>query len=136
MTKPDLNEPGMEMAMHSVTLSNDFGEPISFTGRLVAENSHFDEKKGVLTNEKLYKNDEGVTAYSVVSAGNDEKERRAYVLEEGKDGRVVISNGKVALPADMDELLLLLALACEAQERGQAEVECSRIVSQLKAANE
>ena len=119
----------------TIALANDFGQDIGFTGSLAAENSHYDEKKGVLTNEKVFRNEEGAIAYGLVSAAGESKERRAYLIEEEREGMRVISNGKTSLPAYTDELLQLLALALDAQDHGEPEVECGHILGALKAVN-
>ena len=124
-----------ELAVQNVTLLNDFGSQISFTGRLMAENSTFDEASGVLTNEKVYENEKGVLAYGVVAAAAETRERRAYLIGGERDGARVISNGRLSITADTAELLTLLAMACAAQDEGHPEVECSHIVKTLKAAN-
>ena len=124
-----------ERTVQNVTLLNDFGSQISFTGQLVAENSTFDEGTGVLTSEKVYENEKGVLAYGVVAAGSESRERRAYLIGGERDGSRVISNGRLSITAETAELLSLLAMACAAQEEGHPEVECALIVKSLKAAN-
>lgn len=124
-----------DVAVNSVTLLNDFGSQISFTGRLVAETSTFDEASGVLTSEKLYENEKGVLAYGVVAAQAETRERRAYLIGGEREGVRVISNGRLSITAETSELLTLLALACAAQEEGHPEVECGHIVKALKAVN-
>ncbi len=130
-----MTDTDQERAVQNVTLLNDFGSQISFTGRLVAESSTFEETTGVLTNEKVYENEKGVLAYGVVAAASETRERRAYLIGGERDGVRVISNGRLSITAETSELLSLLAMAYAAQEEGHPEVECGHIVKALKAVN-
>lgn len=104
--------------VQNVTLPNDYGEDVTFTGQLAAEDMHFNNLDGKLTVEKVYKNEEEKIAYSVISAVGHTRERRAYTIEE-KQERCLVSNGSVTMDLITDELLLLLSMALA--EKAEAE---------------
>ena len=116
----------------SVTLPNDMGDDLTFTGRLVAGDMHFNNSNGMLTVEKVYERQEGGSAYGVISAIGHTRDRRAYLLEEM--GEVcVVNNGRFSLEIPTEELLGLLSLAIEAERDACADSECDHMIRKLAA---
>jgi hypothetical protein len=104
--------PDGELTFRDVALPNDNGEEIRFKGRLAAESSHYDNHYGILTKQRLYVTDDGRTAYGVVmSDGEANKERRAYLIETDVSGNCVISDGRLRIPVHQDMLLTMLSMA-------------------------
>lgn len=115
-----------------VALPNDFGSAISFTGTVVAEDVHFNTASGVLTVEKLYGTPNGKTAYGIISASGDCRERRAYMLDD--QGEFVhADNGTFALELPVADLHELLAMALQAAD---ADETIGDHMQMLRAANE
>ncbi|MEF2146487.1 MAG: hypothetical protein V3573_13665 [Desulfovibrionaceae bacterium] len=108
---------GMERhRVENLDLPNDHGNKIRLTGEVVAEDMHFNDATGMLTVEKLYDAGGGRLAYAAISAVDDRRDRRAYVIEE-KDDRCIVSNGSVAMDLNTSDLLHLLSLAVTESER-------------------
>ena len=105
--------------MLPVTLSNDMGGSISFEGRLLSENSFFDQDSGMLTRQKLYLTKDGDQAYHIVSTVGDAKEKRAYLLRrEGKN--CIIFNGSSRMVLNTVDLLLVVKGLCGIKNADQA----------------
>ncbi len=105
----------------NVSLANDFGEDISFTGHLVGEEMYFNDDTGMLTMEKLFKNNEQAMAYSIISAIGHARERRSYSVVPGKETSRV-DNGTLQLDLDTDMLFELLTLAIESEQNSNSTV--------------
>jgi len=118
----------------NVNLPNDFGEDISVTGQLIGEEMYFDDTTGMLTMEKLYRDEDGQLAYGIISAIGHARERRAYKVEELEES-CRVTNGTLRLEFSYDELFELLAVAMEA-ERGSNNQQVSEQVRRRLAANE
>lgn len=98
-----------------VNLPNDFGEDISVSGQLIGEEMYFDDNTGMLTMEKLYRGEDGLLSYGIISAIGHARERRAYKLEEREES-CIASNGSLSLEFSYDDLFELLAVAMEAEK--------------------
>ncbi|MFH1914514.1 MAG: hypothetical protein ABIK45_09605 [Pseudomonadota bacterium] len=118
----------------TVNLPNDFGEDASVTGRLIGEEMYFDDTTGMLTMEKLYRDEEGRLAYGIISAIGHARERRAYRIEE-REGSCIVSNGSLDLEFSYDQLFELLAVAIDS-EKESASRQVSEQVRRRLAANE
>jgi len=101
-----------------VTLPNDFGDPIGITGAMVAEDIHFSPTSGVLTVEKVYRDDQGKIGYGIIAASGESRERRAYLLEQ-KDDTVLAENGRFSLELPLDVMYEFLAMALQAEDAVQ-----------------
>ena len=100
-----------DVPMTGITLKNDNGAEIAFTGKLYAEHSFFDEDTGIMTQQKLYVTSDGRQAYSVVSGSGDNKERRAYLIK--RDGRLCrINNGLFDVTVTSDHLVTVVKGLC------------------------
>lgn len=99
----------------SITLPNDFGDPVSLTASLVAEDIHFSTATGLLTVEKVYKSLEGKVAYGIIAASGEGRERRAYVLDEQGE-TVIAENGRCTLELRVNDMFELLAMALQAED--------------------
>lgn len=98
-----------------VILPNDFGDAVSLTGTLVAEDIHFSTATGLLTVEKVYRSLEGKVAYGIIAASGEGRERRAYTLDE--QGETVLAhNGLYELELPVNDMFELLALALQAED--------------------
>jgi len=118
----------------NVNLPNDFGEDVAVSGQLVGEEMYFDDNTGMLTMEKLYRDEDGLLAYGIISAIGHARERRAYKVEE-REKSCIVSNGSLSLEFSYDELFELLAVAMESEkENGSNQV--SEQVRRKLAANE
>ena len=117
--------------IHRITLPNDHGQDISVFGRLSAEDMYFNNATGKLTVEKLYATDEGKTAYGLISARGDVRERRAYLMDDLGDGRMVVSNGGISIEVSTDDLLRLLATAFEADQDAETDTVREHICKKL-----
>jgi hypothetical protein len=99
------------MPQEEITLKNDAGADITFVGRLMAENSFYDEDTGVLTQQKIYTTNKNHQAYSVVSSDGRTKERRAYLLK--REGRLCrIHNGLFDVTVNADDVLTVVKGLC------------------------
>jgi hypothetical protein len=98
-----------------VTLPNDFGAPIGVTASMVAEDIHFSTTSGVLTVEKLYHTIDGKTAYGIIAASGDSRERRAYLLDERGD-TVIADNGNFVVELDVSAMREFLTMALQADD--------------------
>ncbi len=116
----------------TVALPNDAGDDITVTGRLVAEDMHFNNVNGMLTVEKIYQAEEGYTAYSVISAIGHTRDRRAYRIEESGE-ECTISNGRFALEVPTDSLLELLSVAIESERDAFGDASCEHMIRRLAA---
>ena len=99
----------------AVTLPNDFGDSVSLTGTLVAEDIHFSTATGLLTVEKVYRSLEGKVAYGIIAASGEGRERRAYTLDEQGE-TVVAHNGLYELELPVNDMFELLAMALQAED--------------------
>ncbi|MUM77623.1 hypothetical protein GKC30_08260 [Pseudodesulfovibrio sp. F-1] len=117
-----------------VNLPNDFGEDAAVTGRLIGEEMYFDDTTGMLTMEKLYRDEQGRLAYGIISAIGHARERRAYRIEEREES-CIVSNGSMDLEFSYDQLFELLAVAIDS-EKESASRQVSEQVRRRLAANE
>jgi hypothetical protein len=117
-----------------VNLPNDFGEDLSVTGQLIGEEMYFDDNTGMLTMEKLYRDQDDKLAYGIISAIGHARERRAYKLEE-RENSCIASNGSLSLEFSYDELFELLAVAMEAEKESTGR-QVSEQVRRRLAVNE
>ena len=118
----------------NVNLPNDFGQDLEVVGQLIGEEMYFDDGTGMLTMEKLYRDEEGVLAYGIISAIGHARERRAYRLEEREDS-CIVTNGSLSLEFSYDELFELLAVAMESEKESSTR-QVSEQVRRRLAANE
>ncbi|MEF2229399.1 MAG: hypothetical protein V3571_00565 [Pseudodesulfovibrio sp.] len=117
-----------------VNLPNDFGEDIAVSGHLIGEEMYFDDNTGMLTMEKLYRDEDGHFSYGIISAIGHARERRAYRIEERGES-CIASNGSLSLEFSYDELFELLAVAMDA-EKESAGRQVSEQVRRRLAVNE
>ncbi|OIQ49890.1 hypothetical protein BerOc1_01818 [Pseudodesulfovibrio hydrargyri] len=118
----------------NVTLPNDFGQDLEVTGKLIGEEMYFDDGTGMLTMEKLYRDEDGKLAYGIISAIGHARERRAYSVEEREDS-CIVTNGSLSLEFNYDELFELLAVALESEKESTAS-QVSEQVRRKLAVNE
>lgn len=118
----------------NVNLPNDFGEDLTVSGQLVGEEMYFDDNTGMLTMEKLYRDEDGKLAYGIISAIGHARERRAYKVEE-REKTCIVSNGSLDLEFSYDELFELLAVAMESEKESVSR-QVSEQVRRRLAANE
>lgn len=118
----------------NVNLPNDFGQDLDVSGHLIGEEMYFDDNTGMLTMEKLYRDEEGKLAYGIISAIGHARERRAYRVEERED-TCIVTNGSLSLEFNYDELFELLAVAMEAEKESSSRQVSEQIRRRL-AANE
>jgi hypothetical protein len=122
-------------ALKRITLENDFGAQISFTGYLEGENIDYEDLTNSLISEKIYRSEEGRTGYSIVIGRDDLRERRAYLIEQQNE-TCMVSNGSLTLGLDTDMLLTFMGKALEDQEESTTEDSLKHIRKQLQAVNE
>lgn len=103
-------------APRPVTLPNDFGAPIGVTASMVAEDIHFSTSSGVLTVEKLYRTVEGKTAYGIIAASGETRERRAYLLDVRGEQSVIADNGNAVVELDIPTLREFLVMALQSED--------------------
>lgn len=97
--------------MEEITLENDTGANITFTGRLYAEHSFFDEETQALTHQRLYLTNSGDQAYSVVTSDGKSKERRAYTIR--REGHLCkINNGLFDVSVNANDLIAVVRGLC------------------------
>ncbi len=110
MTKEqELSKQGNQM--EQITLDNDAGNNISFTGRMVGEHSYYDEDTQVLTQQKLYVTTNAQQAYSVVTSDGKLKEKRAYLIK--REGQLCkINNGLFDVTVNAVDLLSVVKGLC------------------------
>lgn len=110
MTKEqEVNKQGN--AVEQVTLDNDTGNNITFTGRKVGEHSFYDEETNMLTQQKLYVTSAGQQAYSVVTTDGKIKEKRAYLIK--REGQLCkINNGLFDVTVNAVDLLSVVKGLC------------------------
>lgn len=118
----------------NVNLPNDFGEDLGVSGNLIGEEMYFDDGTGMLTMEKLFREEDGQLAYGIISAIGHARERRAYKIEQQEES-CRVTNGSLSLEFSYDELFELLAVAMEA-EKDSANKQVSEQVRRRLAANE
>lgn len=111
---------GMDPVLE-VSLPNDFGKDLSVSGRLVGEEMYFNDDTGMLTMEKLYKDDSEAYAYSIISAIGHARERRAYTVKPGEEN-CRVDNGTMQLDLNTDLLLELLTQAIESERNASSTV--------------
>lgn len=124
---------GMDPILN-VNLPNDFGEDMSVEGRLIGEEMYFDDASGMLTMEKLYREEDGKLTYGIISAIGHARERRAYRVEEREES-CIASNGTRTLEFSYDELFELLAVALESEKESVSR-QVNEQVRRRLAANE
>lgn len=124
---------GMDPILN-VNLPNDFGQDLEVTGQLIGEEMYFDDKTGMLTMEKLYREESGQLSYGIISAIGHARERRAYSVEEREDS-CIVTNGSLSLEFSYDELFELLAVAMESEKETTSQ-QVSEQVRRRLAANE
>ncbi|MGE4468873.1 MAG: hypothetical protein AB7D47_01915 [Desulfovibrio sp.] len=107
--------------VESVDLPNDHGAMIRVSGEILAEDMHFNDSNGRLTVEKIYDAGHGRVAYAAVSAMDDGRDRRAYLIER-REQRCLAGNGSITLDLDCNDLIHLLSLALT-QERTAAQAD-------------
>ncbi|WP_027178379.1 hypothetical protein [Maridesulfovibrio bastinii] len=122
-------------ALKRITLENDFGAQISFTGYLEGESIDYEDSTNSLISEKIYRSEEGRTGYSIVIGRDDLRERRAYLIEQQNE-TCMVSNGSLTLGLDTEMLLTFLGKALEDQEESATEDSLNHIRKQLQAVNE
>ncbi|CCH49455.1 hypothetical protein [Pseudodesulfovibrio piezophilus] len=118
----------------NVNLPNDFGEDMTVSGQLIGEEMYFDDKSGMLTMEKLYREENGKLAYGIISAIGHARERRAYKIEEQEES-CIASNGSLSLEFSYDDLFELLAIALESEKESVSR-QVNEQVRRRLAANE
>ncbi|WP_316896456.1 hypothetical protein [Pseudodesulfovibrio indicus] len=118
----------------NVNLPNDFGQDIDVTGHLIGEEMYFDDGTGMLTMEKLYRDEDGKLAYGIISAIGHARERRAYRVEEREES-CIVTNGSLSLEFSYDQLFELLAVAMESEKESTGS-QVSEQVRRRLAANE
>lgn len=118
----------------NVNLPNDFGEDMTVEGRLIGEEMYFDDASGMLTMEKLYREENGKLSYGIISAIGHARERRAYRVEEREES-CIASNGSLTLEFSYDELFELLAVALESEKESVSR-QVNEQVRRRLAANE
>ncbi|MBC17513.1 conserved protein of unknown function [Pseudodesulfovibrio profundus] len=118
----------------NVNLPNDLGQDQSVTGQLLGEEMYFDDKSGMLTMEKLYRDEDGKLAYGIISAIGHARERRAYKIEE-KEESCIVTNGTLSLEFSYDELFELLAVALQSEQESVSR-QVNEQVRRRLAANE
>ncbi|CCO22957.1 hypothetical protein [Maridesulfovibrio hydrothermalis] len=121
-------------ALKRVTLENDFGGQISFTGKLDNETLNYNEGSGELVSEKIYMTEQGRTGYSVVTGDGFKRERRAYLLEDQGE-TCMVSNGSILLGLETDNMLTFFAAALAEQAESLSENELEYVKKQLKVVN-
>lgn len=122
-------------ALKRITLENDFGGQISFTGNLEGEAINYNEASKTLISEKLYRSEQGRMGYSVVTGQEDKRERRAYLIDQ-QDETCIISNGSLLFGIDTDILLSFLGKALDEEAKQQQEDSLDHIRKQLQAIND
>ncbi|BCS89017.1 hypothetical protein [Pseudodesulfovibrio sediminis] len=118
----------------NVNLPNDFGQDMEVAGHLIGEEMYFDDSTGMLTMEKLYRDEDNKLAYGIISAIGHARERRAYRVEEREDS-CIVTNGSLSLEFSYDELFELLAVAIESEKESSSR-QVSEQVRRRLAANE
>ncbi len=119
----------------NVNLPNDFGADVAVAGHLIGEEMYFDDNTGMLTMEKLYRDEkDNKLAYGIISAIGHARERRAYKIEEREDS-CIATNGTLSLEFTYDELFELLAVAMESEKESSTQ-QVSEQVRRRLAANE
>ena len=127
------NSKGIDPVLN-VNLPNDFGEDMAVEGQLIGEEMYFDDNSGMLTMEKLYREEGGKLAYGIISAIGHARERRAYRVEERAE-TCIASNGSLSLEFSYDELFELLAVALESEKESVSR-QVNEQVRRRLAANE
>ena len=122
-------------AMEQITLDNETGANICFTGRLYAEHSFYDEEAGVLTQQKLFITEKGHQAYSVISSDGRTKEKRAYLIK--REGHLCrINNGLFDVTVNARDILAVVKGLCGLTENLQYEDFLQKIQDTERAVNE
>lgn len=97
--------------MEQIVLENDTGANLSFTGKLYAEHSFYDEETQALTQQRLYVTNSGDQAYSVVTSDGKSKEKRAYIIK--REGQLCkINNGLFDVTVSANDLLAVVRGLC------------------------
>lgn len=121
--------------MEQITLDNDSGNSINFTGRLVGEHSYFDEETNVLTQQKLYVTSAAQQAYSVVTTDGKIKEKRAYLIQ--REGQLCkINNGLFDVTVNAVDLLSVVKGLCGMNEAITEEEFFCKVKDSNAAVNE
>jgi hypothetical protein len=117
-----------------VTLENDFGCPISFTGKLENEAMNYCERSGELVSEKIYMSEKGRTGYSVATRKEEAREKRAYLMEDQGE-TCLVSNGSILLGMDTENLITFFAQVLDEQATEKSADELEYIRKQLEVVN-
>jgi hypothetical protein len=120
--------------VENVDLPNDHGHMIRVSGAILAEDMHFNDKTGMLTVEKVYDAGQGKLAYGAISAVDDRRDRRAYIIEE-RGERCLASNGSITLDLRSSDLIHLLALALEESRNASSRAPGLEHIHRKLAAN-
>lgn len=118
--------------VHDVSLPNDHGQDVQVTGRLVAEDMHFNNTSGMLTVEKVFETEDGTQAYGVISAVGHTRERRAYTLRQDGEN-VAVNNGAYDIEFPVDAMIELLALALAEEAENARSNDCDHMLKKLAA---
>ncbi len=121
-----------QQSMEQVCLKHDNGPDITFTGRLFAESSWFDEESATLTRQKLYVTDNQEQVYYIVRGHGPERLRHAYRLSVQGD-YCVIYNGTTEMTLEFNLLMLAVRQLCGLD--AEATPTLCMVEEMLKAAN-
>ncbi len=121
-----------EQSMESVCLKHDNGPDITFTGRLFAESSWFDEESATLTRQKLYVTDNKEQVYYIVRGTGPDRSRHAYRLTVQGD-HCIIHNGATEMTLEFNMLMLAVRQLCGLD--AEATPTLCMVEEMLKAAN-
>ena len=121
-------------AMRRITLENDFGGQVSFIGKLENETMHYDESSGELLSEKLFTSERNRIGYSISAKRGEDKQKRAYLLEEEEDV-CVVSNGSITVGLEIENLLTFFSQALTEQSTENSSTEPGYIRKQFEAIN-
>ena len=89
---------------NTITLKQDNGTDLTFTGHLFSECSWFDEGLGEMVKQKLYITDTNEQIYYIVRSNQEEKSHHAYRFSV-KGENCTIYNGKETICLQFDALM-------------------------------
>ncbi|WP_319763160.1 hypothetical protein [Maridesulfovibrio sp.] len=121
-------------ALKRVTLENDFGGQISFIGKLENESLNYNEDSGELVSEKIFSTEKGRTGYSIAFRKGEEREKRAYLMEDQGE-TCIVSNGSILLGLNTDVMLTFCAQALAELAENRSEDELEFVKKQLQVVN-
>lgn len=107
-------------ALSPITLKNDIGPDITFTGSLYAETSFFEDDSETLTRQNLYRTTDGPHAISITSMDEQKRFRRAYLVDRTDDSCTLI-NGDTEIPMPIELLMTLTRALCSIDRAKQQE---------------